>query len=217
MDPPPPWGNFTVYHLFAFVCEITLPQAVTCRLSLKKWEKHLEILTRTKLQELSTRTCLKKRRRKHSELKQPRQMLNKTKTHTTIPYRRRPKKKPLNEPLKLQRSPMKNHSEKNRAVQNALRRRVLIEECPAKRSKKKHSQNTDKWHLRKAGSFSYGELPWTPPLEGTSLHRWNNSVERPWGILSLFTTCLHLCVKSHCHGLLHVDYPWKSERNTRKC
>ena len=98
-----------------------------------------------------------------------------------------------------------------------LRRRVLIEECPAKRSKKQHSQNTGKWHLRKAGSFSYGELPWTPPLEGTSLHRWNNSVERPWGILSLFTTCLHLCVKSHCHRLLHVDYPWKSDRNTRKC
>ena len=52
-----------------------------------------------------------------------------------------------------------------------LRRRVLIEECPAKTSKKQHSQKTDKWHLRKAGSFSYGELPWTPPLEGTSLRR----------------------------------------------
>ena len=82
-----------------------------------------------------------------------------------------------------------------------LRRRVLTEECPAKRSEEQHSQNTDKRHLRKAGSFSYGELPWTPALEGTSL----------------FTTCLHLCVKSHCHRLLHVDYPWKSERNTRKC
>ena len=38
--------------------------------------------------------------------------------------------------------------------------------------------------------FSYGESPRTPPLEGTSLHRRNISVERPWGILSLFTTCL---------------------------
>ena len=28
------------------------------------------------------------------------------------------------------------------------------------------------------------------PLEGTSLHWRNNSVERPWGILVLFTTCL---------------------------
>ena len=40
--------------------------------------------------------------------------------------------------------------------------------------------------LCKAGYFSYGESPRTPPLEGTSLHR-PNSVERPWGILSLFT------------------------------
>ena len=45
-----------------------------------------------------------------------------------------------------------------------LRRRVLIEEGPAKRSKKQHSVNTDKWHLCKAGSFSYGESPRTPPL-----------------------------------------------------
>ena len=36
-------------------------------------------------------------------------------------------------------------------------RRVLIlviEEGLAKSSKKQHSQNTDKWHLCKAGSFS---------------------------------------------------------------
>ena len=53
-------------------------------------------------------------------------------------------------------------------------RRVLIlviEEGLAESSKKQHSQNTDKWHLCKAGSFSYGESPRTPPLEGTSLHR----------------------------------------------
>ena len=37
-------------------------------------------------------------------------------------------------------------------------------------------------HLYEAGHFSYSESPRTPPLEGTSLHRWNNSVERPWGI-----------------------------------
>ena len=51
--------------------------------------------------------------------------------------------------------------------------------------------------------FSYGESPRTPPLEGTSLHRRNISVERPGGILSLFTTCLPLWVKlsrqSRCH------------------
>ena len=52
--------------------------------------------------------------------------------------------------------------------------------------------------------FSYGESPRTPPLEGTSLHRRNISVERPWGILSLFATCLPLWVKSahqcRCHA-----------------
>ena len=52
-----------------------------------------------------------------------------------------------------------------------LRRRVLTEEGLAKISKKQHLENTDKWHLCKAGSFSYGESPRTPPLEGTSLHR----------------------------------------------
>ena len=45
-----------------------------------------------------------------------------------------------------------------------LRRRVLIEECLVKSSKKKHSENTDKWHICKAGSFFYtvnrrGPLP----------------------------------------------------------
>ena len=98
-------------------------------------------------------------------------------------------------------------------------RRVLIlviEEGLTKSSKKQHSENTDKWHLCKAGSFSYGETPRTPPLEGTSLHRWNNSVERPWGILSLFTTCLRLCVKSHSHRLWHVHYPRKAHYEERE-
>ena len=51
------------------------------------------------------------------------------------------------------------------------RRRVLKEEGLAKNSKNQHLENTDKWHLCKAGSFSYSESPRTPPLEGTSLHR----------------------------------------------
>ena len=37
-------------------------------------------------------------------------------------------------------------------------------------------------HLYEVGRFSYGESPRTSPLEGTSLHRRNDSVERPWGI-----------------------------------
>ena len=52
-------------------------------------------------------------------------------------------------------------------------------------------KHTVMWRLCEAVRFSYGEPPRTPPLEGTSLHRRNNSVERPWGILSLFTTCFH--------------------------
>ena len=53
--------------------------------------------------------------------------------------------------------------------------------------------------------FSYDESPRTPPLEGTSLHRRNISVERPWGILSLFTTCLPLWVKSSRQSRCHVS------------
>ena len=53
-------------------------------------------------------------------------------------------------------------------------RGVLTEEGLAK---KQHSENTNKWRLCKASSFSYDESSRTPPLEGTSLHRWNNSME----------------------------------------
>ena len=58
--------------------------------------------------------------------------------------------------------------------------------------------------------FFYGESPRTPPLEGTSLHRRNISMERPWGILSLFTTCLDygwnhpIRVAVTCH--LHTNW-----------
>ncbi len=59
--------------------------------------------------------------------------------------------------------------------------------------------------LCKAGRFSYGESSRTPPLEGTSLHRRNISMERPWGILSLFTTCLPLWVKSSHQSRCHTS------------
>ena len=59
--------------------------------------------------------------------------------------------------------------------------------------------------LVKQDCFSYGESPRTPPLEGTSLHRQNISVERPWGILSLFTTSLPLWVKSSRQSRYHVS------------
>ena len=63
-----------------------------------------------------------------------------------------------------------------------------------------------KWRLREAGGFSYGESPRTPPLEGTSLHRWNNSVERPWGILSLFTIATEITLPQ---AVTHVAYARK--------
>ena len=62
-------------------------------------------------------------------------------------------------------------------------------------------RHTCMWRLCEAGRFSYSESPRTPPLEGTSLHRWHNSVERPWGILSLFTTCFWLRVNSPFQSL----------------
>ena len=56
-------------------------------------------------------------------------------------------------------------------------------------------------HLYEVGRFSYNESPRTPPLDGTSLHRWNNIVERPWGIWACFTTFSWLRVISACQRL----------------
>ena len=104
-------------------------------------------------------------------------MLNKTKTLTTTAGLKEAKEKALKSTSQTGKEPDENPSEKNRALQNAkkkkrtLRRRVLTEEGLAKSSEKQRSENTNKWHLCKAGSFSYGESPRTPPLEGTSLHR----------------------------------------------
>ena len=121
---------------------------------------------------------------------------------------------------KKQHSGEKAHSKKNHEKELSLKKKIKAQEkatkgriwrersnnAMLKRTEKRKSNHTardcDKWHLCKAGSFSYGESPRTPPLEGTSLHRWNNSVERPWGILSLFTTCLQ--VQSPCHSLYHM-------------
>ena len=68
--------------------------------------------------------------------------------------------------------------------------------------------NTDIWCFCRAGRFSYGESPRTPPPEGTSPHRRNMSVERPWGILSLFTTCLPVRVNSRAWVQPVFDYEW---------
>ena len=176
---------------------------------------------------MGKRSVSKRPKRKHSEWKEPYEMLNGAKplsnnnSWAEEGQRKSPKMNPSNRKGALQKPLWEEESYKMlRTTTKPLRRRVLIEVGQAKRSKKQHSEDTDKWHLCKAGSFSYGESPRTPPLEGTSLHRWNNSVERPWGILSLFTTCLRLHVKSPCHRLWHVDYTQKAhydERNMRKC
>ena len=59
------------------------------------------------------------------------------------------------------------------ANQNKTKRRAgyKVEEDLARSSNKQYSENTDKWYLCKADSFSYSESLRTPPLEGTSLHR----------------------------------------------
>ena len=151
---------------------------------------------------------------------------------------------PLNEEEDLGRtmSRKKGTAEKNGALpaktnRTTKRKKKLAERSPKKKHWKaaleseRNAENeitllhnatqTSGLHLRKAGRFSYGESPRTPPLEGTSLHRRNNSVERPWGILSLFTTCLQFWVKSPCHSLWHMSpIPGKAkweERSHMKC
>ena len=125
-------------------------------------------------------------KKKYSELKEAYEMLNKTKTLTTIARQKKAKEKAL----KMKQSSWKGALQKplweQQSLQNAKKNKKTAKNSDrrlARSSKKQQSENTDKWHLCKAGSFSYGESPRTAPLEGTSLHRWNNSVERPWGDL----------------------------------
>ena len=75
------------------------------------------MLTRTKPQEeLGTRRCMKKTtQRKHSELKEPHEMLDKTKTLTTIARHMKAKEKALKLTSQTGKEPYKNHSENNRA------------------------------------------------------------------------------------------------------
>ena len=78
--------------------------------------------------------------------------------------------------------------------------------CDKKTTKKKLKTQSKCHVFVNQVCFSYGESPRTPPLEGTSLHRRNISVERPWWILSLmFTTCLPLWVKSSHQSRCHVS------------
>ena len=107
-------------------------------------------------------------------------MLHKTKTLTTIARQKKAKEKALKWTSQTGKEPFKNHSEKSRAYKMLkrttipLRRRVLVEEGPAISSKKQHLENTDMWHICKAGSFSYSESLWTLPLR--ELHSTNETL-----------------------------------------
>ncbi len=89
-DPGGSWACLPpVYHLFMIVCEITLPQAVTCttpkKHTMSRRRETQEMLTRTKPQEeLGTKRCIPPLppTPQHSELKEPHEMLNKAKTLT---------------------------------------------------------------------------------------------------------------------------------------
>ena len=104
--------------------------------------------------------------------------------------------------------------EGNRAVQNAEKNRTTKKWVKEELSNLPYQKYKQQQQLKRQSEchvfvkqvcFSYGESPRTPPLEGTSLHRRNISVERPWGILSLFTTCLPLWVKSSRQSRCHVS------------
>ena len=137
---------------------------------------------------------------------------------TTEWQRKRPKKEPEKKhPTKNAVPPSENHQKqqlsgqrhktklKKHPQQMNEQNLVLTETEPPRRGPRaRQGCDTEKWCFCKAGRFSYGESPRTPPLEGNSLHRWTNSVERPWGILSLFTTCLPV-IQSPCHRLWHMS------------
>ena len=57
-------------------------------------------------------------KRKHSELKDPYEILNKTKTLTTIARQKKAKQKALKWTSQTGKEPYENHSEMNRALQN---------------------------------------------------------------------------------------------------
>ena len=116
------------------------------------------------------------------------------------------KVKALKWSIQIRKEACKNRSEKNRAYKmlkrttKPLRRtRVLIEESLERSFKKQHSdesENTDKWHLCKAGSFSYGESPRTPPLE--ELHSTGETIV--WRDPGGSWACLppvYICVWNH--------------------
>ena len=101
---------------------------------------------------------------KHSELKEPYEKVNGAKPlsnnkswaeegqRKSLKMKHSDQKGALQKPLWEEQSPTEPYKMLKRTTK-PLRRRVLLEEGPAKSSKKQHSENTDKWYLRKAGSI----------------------------------------------------------------
>ncbi len=84
------------------------------------------MLTRTKpLEELGTRCMIhspaRSPARKHSELKEPHEMLTKTKTLTTIARQKMAKAKAIKSTSQTGKKPYQNNSKKNRVLQIATK------------------------------------------------------------------------------------------------
>ena len=163
------------------------------------------------------RSVWKRPKRKYSEWKEPYEMLNEAKplsnnnSWAEEGQRRSPKMNQSNRKGALWKPLWEEVIKVLTTTTKPLRRRVLIEEGLAKSSKKQHLENTDKWQLCKAGSFSYSESSWTPPTE--ELHSAGETIV--WRDSGGSWACLWLCVKSPCHRLWHVKSTlWG---NTRKC
>ena len=83
--------------MFTIVCELTLPQAVTCGLPRKKREipRNANQNKTTKRAGYKEGVLKRKEKRKHSELKEPYETLDKIKTLTTTARQKKAKEKSL--------------------------------------------------------------------------------------------------------------------------
>ena len=104
----------------------------------EKHTKKRETLTNANQHKTTRRAGYKKvygkpPEKKHLKLKESDEKLNKTKTLTAIARQKKAKEKALKWTSQTGKEPYKNHSEKNRALQNAKK------EPPKKTTKKKSS------------------------------------------------------------------------------
>ena len=158
-----------------------------------------------------------------------------TKQKRTTARQKKAKEKALKWTSQTGKEPYKNHSEKNRALQNTKknnkttksRRRVLRR--IAKSSKNQHSENTDKWHLCKAGSFHM--VNYRGPLPLKELHSAGETIVQrdpggSWACLppvydyvwNHTATCCNICRTCPKKQLRKKKSPtkcWKEEVSSR--